>query len=82
MRSANGYAHFFACKYAGDKEAGFFLVVVSDGVSPVFVFLVAFVHALEQPGDIGLQLSLLHLFHLVEVLVEKGVEVFGGSESA
>ena len=69
MGSANGDAYFFAGEYAGDKEAGFFLVVVADGVSPVFVFLVAFVHALEQPGDVRLQLSLLHLFHLVEVFV-------------
>ena len=69
MGSANGYAHLFTCKYAGNKEAGFFLIVVADCISPVFVFLVTFVHALEQSGNIGLQLSLLHLFHFVEVLV-------------
>ena len=45
--SANGDAYFPGCQDAGHEETHLLLVVVPNGICPVFLVLLAFVHFLQ-----------------------------------
>ena len=68
--SANGNTHFPGCENTSHEETYLLLVVVSDGVGPIFFIFLSLVHLLQHSRKVVHGLSFLHLFDLLMVGVE------------
>lgn len=74
--SSDGHADLLGGKYASHEETDFLLVVVANGVYPVFLAFLALVVLFEHPGGSVEGLPAFHLLHLVVQLGNRLLHLF------